>query len=638
MSSNATQVLTALSSSLLGVNLRAKDVEGGLNRVKLAAAGMAGVLGGALILGGMVKLVEHGKEFVHQQSLMAQAGISQQDIAVATASAWKTAGDVIGSSAEKNIALVADLRNRLGSMKEAVMAMPAMAQLGVYLQNLTGQDQEKAGDTAARFLEQRGSLVDPVTHQISGERLEQQARILEAIAAGTRGRVGPDQLLSFQQYARAAGSTLSDEGLIHLAPVIGASKSASSVGTQLSSLDQQLLGGVMTSAGSGYLEKLGLMDPKKVHQGRGGHMTLDPGALIDGDLLRRDPVEWIHKYLGGALIKQGDVTADQQVASIMGSHLRSTVTGLIAEILRSYPALHKDAGNIDQAAGTDQYAVGQATDPTTKISAFTTAWHNLLTALGAPMVNDAVGILPPLTRGLTMLTTWASDHPRIVQTIELLAGSLGVLAVASGTAAIAAAAFGPLASSLRLLTASVAGTELASGLAGVSTGIGLVARSIPLLGAALAAGIFAGSEIRQHTNVDSWLDKELKGLDRWFATHGFAGQVPEFATPQQAARAQHFDQQGGFPTVPRSMPAPFTLPVPVLPPPARSIEKVSGSPRVANTVTDQPVDLHVHVNLDGRQISETVERQIVKNMRPAVQLGTNDFDPSMMPMPAGARY
>ncbi|MGG6429400.1 hypothetical protein ACQ5TV_05390 [Acetobacter ghanensis] len=489
MTDNATQVLQTLSRSILGVNMQAEKLEGGLNRAKVAAIGLTGVVAGGAAISGMMKLVGAGKEFVHQQSLMMQAGLSHQEIAKGTAAAWAAASSVIGSSAEKNIALVADLRDRLGSMDEAVIALNPMAKVGVVLQNLTGVDQERAADTAMRFLEMRGGLVDPVTHELSTQRVEQGGRLIEAIALGTRGKVAQDQLLMFQTYARAAGAQLSDRGLINMAPVIAASKNPSTVGTQLSSLQQQILGGVTTSAGAQFLERLGVLDSRRVHEGRGGHLTFDAGALVNSKLAGEDPVEYINRYVVAGLQKMGAFTSGEQTQALLGSHLRSTVIGLLTEVVRSYPAFRKDADNIARAAGVDQYQVAQATDPTTKLNNFETAWHNLMTALGAPIVNDATGMISKLTGVITTLTDTARKHPRAVADIELgIAGIAGLVAL-SGSIAVVGAALGPLASGLGALTGVLAGGEVASAVAAAGVLGGGVAIGGSLLG--VAAGITA---------------------------------------------------------------------------------------------------------------------------------------------------
>lgn len=528
MKDNATAVLQALSKHVVGLNMSVNQLQGGFDRAKLAALGFTGVIGGTAMLAGMAKLAEAGKEFAHQQSLMYQAGLSQVEVAQATGIAWQTASNVIGSSAEKNIALVADLRNQLGSMKEAIAVMPQMAQMGVVLSNLTGRDQERSAFTAVRYLDQRGALVDPNTHEISASHLTQQARLLEGIAIGSRGRVGPEQLLAFQQYARTAGAALSDTGLTNLAPVIAASGSASTVGTQLASLQQQLAGGIMTQAGATWLENLGLMDANKVHVGRGGHLTIDRGALAGGDEMRADPVSWVRDYLSKALQKSGFATTDSQMGELLRSHLRGTVIGLLSEILRNQPAFDRDAQNIRRAVDVDQYKVANATDPTTKLNAFETAWHNLLTALGAPIVNDATGMLSKLTSGITRLTDWASKHPKAVENIELLATGTAAFVALAGGMALTAAALGPLVSGVAALGSVMAGASVAAAIPAMgafAAGAGALAASLAAAGGILygthkLAG-WAKSEDHKLGYDDgspiTWKDK----LDpfQWFHTH-----------------------------------------------------------------------------------------------------------------------
>jgi hypothetical protein len=549
MTDNATQVLQTLSRSILGVNMQAEKLEGGLNRAKVAAIGLTGVVAGGAAISGMMKLVGAGKEFVHQQSLMMQAGLSHQEIAKGTAAAWAVTAGVIGSSTEKNIALVADLRNQLGTMKEAVAVLPQVAQMGVVLQNLTGQDQEKAGFTAIRFLDQRGALVDPNTHEISSGHLIQQMRLLEGIATGTRGRAGPDQLLAFQQYARLSGAALSDQGLINLAPIIAASGNASTVGTQLASVQQSLLGGSMTAASGKWLASLGLLDMNRVHVGKGGHLTVPLDALHGHSELQNDVVGWTRDYLRTALVGHGYTTTEQQNAAILNSHLMRTANGLFGEIIRNLPAFQRDAENINRAIGVDQYRVGQATDPTTKLNNFETSWHNLMTALGAPIVNDATGMIGRLTGVITTLTDAARKHPRAVADIELgVAGIAGLVAL-SGSMAVVGAALGPLNKGLRLFLATLskasipnAPTAAASGAAPAATA-SIASRASTLFGRVLGgAGLaYEGYSLYEDQKArDNQLREMLRNRPReaqqaqWLYDHSYG----MFGLNMKAGQAQ----------------------------------------------------------------------------------------------------
>jgi len=63
---------------------------------------MAAIVGGGALLF-MGKLVEAGKEFVHQQALMQTAGMDNASIAEATAAAWQTTRDVLGTNVSDNL-------------------------------------------------------------------------------------------------------------------------------------------------------------------------------------------------------------------------------------------------------------------------------------------------------------------------------------------------------------------------------------------------------------------------------------------------------------------------------------------------------------------------------------------------------
>ena len=588
MTSNAAQVLGVLGKDLLGIGLKAKDLEGGLNRIKIAAIGLGGVVAGAAILGGMAKLVEHGKEFVHQQSLMAQAGVSQVDIANATGAAWKNATGILNAGASDNLKLLSDLRNEFGRMDEAVKASPAFTKLGVVTAGITGGDAEQAGYAGSRFFDLRGSLVDPKTGQISEARAEQQARLLEAITVATRGRVGTSELLNFQKQARGAGSTLTDQGLINMVPVIQA-MGGYRTGTSLTSMMQEVIGGRLTQQAGKFLEDAGVLDPSKVSVRRGGQMIVGAGGVRDQQLLATNPVQYINTVLRAGLIRMGATTPEQQTILLMRDGLRQTVNGLITEVIRNYVPFSRDAANITQAATVDQYKVLSETDPTVRMQAFETAWKNLLTALGAPIVNDATGIITKLTGALNRLTAWASSHPQIVGDIELVAAGLGALAAIGGSLAIAGAALGPFVTGLRGLVVILGGAEVAT-----------AAGSLIAFGGAITvvAAAVAG----------------LPPLMNWLA-HQIG--------PVGDAKANSANRGHAGPVV--------------VAPIGRSPYSRGNYHPTAFMDDDQPhaQPISLQVNLDGRQVATSVSTHLVRLMRPNANGGTTSWDPLSTPTPPG---
>ena len=633
LTSNASQVLGALGKDLLGINLKAKDLEGGLNRVKVAALGLSGVVGGTVVLAGMAKLVEHGKDFVHQQSLMAQAGVSQVDIANATAAAWKNATGILNAGASDNLKLLADLRNEFGRMDEAIKASPAFTRLGVVTAAITGGDPEQAGYSGSRFLDLRGSLVDPKTGQISEQRAEQQARLLEAITVATRGRVGTSELLNFQKQARGAGANLTDQGLVSMVPVIQA-MGGYRTGTSLTSMMQEIIGGRLTQQAGKFLEDAHVLDPTKVRVRRGGQITVGAGGVVDEQLLVKNPVEYINTVLRKGLERMGAATPEQQTTMLMRDGLRQTVNGLITEVIRNYVPFSRDAGNINQAAKVDQYDVLNKTDPTAKIQSFSTAWSNLMTALGAPIVGDATGLLGKVVVALNGLTKWASEHPTAVANIEVVAGGLAAVAVVGGSLAVAGAALGPFAVALKFLaTATIGSTATSLGVTVIGTSLMGLARIVGVATASFAAGYAAMSALEtEFPAVKKFMDDHTGFLGSAAKGLGLAGSVPDTLTEKEwlARRAAH-------PPV-TAAPEPLDHPhrshrhsAPAVADAPAAL--VSPTAYVTGDGSLQPI--HISLTLDGREVARSVTTHQIRGMTPSAQPGTNAWDMRALPTPPG---
>src|SRR5258708_16309186 len=74
------QQLATLSTQLLGLHTTAGQVTNQFNRWAWAIGGVAAVMGGSRLLGGIVKLAEHGKEVAHQLDQMNALGMTFPEI------------------------------------------------------------------------------------------------------------------------------------------------------------------------------------------------------------------------------------------------------------------------------------------------------------------------------------------------------------------------------------------------------------------------------------------------------------------------------------------------------------------------------------------------------------------------------
>jgi hypothetical protein len=574
MSSNAAAVLGVIQRDLFGLSKTTNLLTGQLNMMKVAAYGAMGAMAGGAVLLGMAKLVEHGKEFVHQQALMKAAALDLRDIQNATGESWKIAGAVKGSTATGNIEMLADLRMVLGDMDKAIQVGTEMAKIATVIKSVTGKNSDLAAYEFIRFLELKGALVDPKTHEISTERLMSQSRLAQAVTIGTRGRTGPRELLNFQQQARAAGAMLDDEGLLNAVPLMQAAGGFRS-GTMMAALVQQLVGGVMTQRSANWLVEMGVLPKDAVHVERGGKVVIDKNRMMGSDMIAKDPLRWATDVLRPELVARGYDDDEKITKIIMQSGLRQTSVGALVEAIRNSPSFRKEVDNIKlaQNAKKEPYESLVENDPTTKINAFHAAWTNLLTALGVPMVDHATNMLAKVTQVLTDMSQWAAKNPELVFAIEATATGLAALAVVLGAFAVGTAA----ASALGLLTGPVGLLALAVGIeafgrsmssipswlvnmiSGAAAGAAVGARygknpvSIGLGalvggGASLAAGLEQGGplpDLSTWSNKPSTISNEPVGasLLRWLglkpppsASAASSGPVPVVITNPNAVR------------------------------------------------------------------------------------------------------
>src|ERR1700722_9141271 len=94
LAGNITAGLAAISKSLLGINAQVKQLQTSFIGLKAAITGALSVYAGVKTLEFLGKMVKHGNEIVHQQQLMRAAGMSQQQVAEATAKAYENSARV----------------------------------------------------------------------------------------------------------------------------------------------------------------------------------------------------------------------------------------------------------------------------------------------------------------------------------------------------------------------------------------------------------------------------------------------------------------------------------------------------------------------------------------------------------------
>src|SRR5260370_28113541 len=109
------QQLALLGTRMLGLHTTAGQVTNQFNRWAVAIGGVAAVMSGAALLGGIVKLAEHGKEVAHQLELMNTRGMDFAEIQAANAKPLEVTSSVLTTTHSANLKHIQELRYAFGS-------------------------------------------------------------------------------------------------------------------------------------------------------------------------------------------------------------------------------------------------------------------------------------------------------------------------------------------------------------------------------------------------------------------------------------------------------------------------------------------------------------------------------------------
>jgi hypothetical protein len=443
MTNGVSGVLGIIQRDILGLNKAINLTQGGLNRLKLAVIGAGAAFAGAAILKGFAGLAEAGGKLLNQQQLMLANGTTHRDLAVETATAYRMMS-IQGSNLVQNLKMVADLRTIFGAnnLPEATALAPAMMRAGLAAGFMTHKDPEQEAYNIALIEDRLGYTVNPRTGQMDSARAEHMANMIDAIISGTNGRVGTQGLLGFAQQALASGKLLSDQGLIDMVPIIQA-MGGQKAGTALTAFDKAFVGGVMTQRGSGWLERLGLLNRSDVKKGESGYSQIAPGSIAGSKLMAVDPQAWANEYLLPSLRKLVGPTGSVQdmLKVIMQSGLANTTVRLLSEMVGSSVQNGKDVKNIQQAAGTSQYDA-EMKSLTGATQNFTAAFESLREALGLPAAKMAVSVLNALAGGIRTFVQWVGAHPAYAETMDAMLLGLGTSLAALGVVMTGAAIVG----------------------------------------------------------------------------------------------------------------------------------------------------------------------------------------------------
>ncbi|MCQ8279861.1 hypothetical protein NFI95_15560 [Acetobacteraceae bacterium KSS8] len=486
MTDNASQVLQALGRNLLGLNLKIKDIEGGLNRIKIAALGLGGVFAGRAIIEGWSNAAEAGAKLQAAQIAMTNAGMTHLEVVQETARAYQSMSEVKGPDIVERINALRELRGIVGAGPGGHDYREINALLPNYLKvrELVG---DKGANDLFRTVEQQGGARFKADGSFDQARFEKYVdAALRTIQAGG-GNITPRDLLNVMQMASTTARGMDPDAFWNtmMTPIL--EMGGHRAGTAGTALSRALFGGIMPERNARELDRLGLYNPGAVRVlphitkeeraelikqgytiGRGGVVTVGAGALR-GEKELNDPTQGIFPWIKDVFLPRLKADYEKNVASKPGNtetfdaYLRDEMyKALPTETARRFVALLTAQ---TQSAQRDQTMRGQAPGLTAydtaqqgfdkQVENIKRAWSSLMETLGLPAAQDGARILKAIAGGLDAVTQWAARNPNAAQYLERFAFGIGAVIAVSGTAAIAGAALGPLAAGIKLLAGSL---------------------------------------------------------------------------------------------------------------------------------------------------------------------------------------
>jgi hypothetical protein len=406
MQNGVSGVLAVIAKDILRIEGSVNHLQksmAGLNRTSRAMVGGLGLAAGGAGLLFMGKTVEKAAELQHIQQQMIIGGVTQAKVAEATAKAYEVAARS-GQKVATILESMNEIRNPLGGIDEALHHIDKLSSAMVVLKSIDKGGKTNVADSVYALVRSA-----EFRNAVNGPDFDKAIDMMTRAAVATGGRVNPQEFFQFSKYARGALPGLSDRFLYLYGPELAQEFKGSSAGTAMASLYKQITGGQMTTRGARLLDGLGMINRDKVEYDKHGRLLrTKPGAVVGSGEFAADPDKFA-KTLYDALVKKGlDATQQKQwLAQIFGNR---NAEQMITTLMFQHNRLDRGAAGIAQTMNIDDAAKELLkNDYHTAMNSFSSAWSNMLTRLGGPLVEPAVRALNSMSAAMNSITSMNPD-------------------------------------------------------------------------------------------------------------------------------------------------------------------------------------------------------------------------------------
>lgn len=501
LSNGMSPVLAVISKELLGINSTVKQIEGNFKKWAIVAGSAGSVLAGGAIIRGWSKIAEHGKEILHQQEMMRQAGMQNKEVVEATAKAWDTSRKIQVTTAAENLKHLRELRYATGDTEGAMAILNPVTKANAILNAVKGG----AGGTDQVFelvkaLEQKG-LATSENRGVLLSYVDQMTKVVQA----TGGRVTPQMFQQTFKYGRTAMLGWDEDFITKIMPRLmqswssakgGGGGGSGGPGNALMTAFSTITSGIMSKSQADTFEKLHLLASR--HNIRGSSRVQ---ALVKGrDLFMANPYEWSQQIEMPALKGLGITGQNDIIAANQQLFLTRTAAAVMAEFSlqgrfhdgSAASPFEKDVRVTKTGLGLAGFGSLVQNDPNTVEKMYSQQRESALSAIGVALLPVKLELIKALTSMFTSIAQFASGNPETIKAIGKAMLVLGGALVVGGVVALGLAIAGLTAASAPAVAAIYA---VAGALAGAKALMEKVMPYMPSMGTGAGAGaVVPGTE------------------------------------------------------------------------------------------------------------------------------------------------
>jgi hypothetical protein len=453
---------------------RKADIKAHAANIGAAGAG-AGTMGKA-ILGSVIPGVKEATEYDSEQSRVKAVGLSGDS----AERAFKFAKEMkqFGLSQVEKLELMRDAMAITGDQATAETIMPVLGKMK--FGNVAMFGTEKGEENTAAFMEMvkvirlRGGLK-------SADDFKRQADIIQRMITASGGRTGAAEWRGLLTHSGAMGQGMDSKALFHgMAPLVQ-TMGGEDVGAGLGALYNSMYQGTMLSRQFKNMDNLGLITDKSkldTTDKSGRTVGVNPGALLESELFKKDPFKWMTTVLVPQLNKKG-ITDEKEISDTIGMISADPAgANLLTRMYANRESIAASLVNSEKAQDVDQVEYEGKTGVSGKVMEARAKLSDAKLGLGIQLLPLYTEALTLASNALEKFNTFSERNPKLTSTLVIGVAALGVGLAAIGpllvTAAGAMGIYGIYGAAQTMLTRVAVG-------GGATEGAGMLGRALTSL-------------------------------------------------------------------------------------------------------------------------------------------------------------